>query len=302
MNLAMTAQVDPLVTLGQTLVNGLAFGSIYALAALSLVLIFKASDLVNFANGELAMFSAFISFVFLDTLNFPYWAAFLGALAFAALLGASTEILLIRPLNKASPLSQVLVTIGLGVLLTGIAGWIWNFEGRSFPDPITGPPVRAGAVIFKQADVLRIGVTLAIAMLLFLFFRYTLAGIALRAMSQNPVASRLMGVNVGRMTTLTWALASMLGAIAGMLIAPSTFLEPLMMADVAVKAFAAAVLGGLTSMPGAVLGGLVLGIADNLVGTYLSLELRNTFAFAIIIGVLVVRPNGLLGHTVKKKV
>ncbi|HEX2910593.1 MAG TPA: branched-chain amino acid ABC transporter permease [Chloroflexia bacterium] len=295
-------QVDPLVTFGQALVNGLAFGSIYALAALSLVLIFKASDVVNFANGEMAMFSAFISFVFLDTLNMPYWVAFLGALAFAALLGAGTEVVLIRPLRNAGPLNQVMVTIGLGTLLTGLAGWIWNFEGHSFPDPIKGAPLRAGSIIIKQADLLRMGVAVGIALLLFLFFRYTLVGTALRGMAQNPTAARLMGVNVGRMTTLTWAMATMLGAIAGMLIAPSTFLEPLMMADVAVKAFAAAVLGGFTSLPGAVVGGLALGIVDNMVGTYLSQDLRSTFAFAIIIGVLVIRPNGLLGRTVKKKV
>jgi branched-chain amino acid transport system permease protein len=300
--LAPILQVDPLVTFGQTIVNGLAFGSIYALAALSLVLIFKASDVVNFANGELAMFSAFIANVFLENLNFPYWLAFLGALAFAALLGGGAEVVLIRPLRKASVLAQILVTIGLATLLTGLAGWIWNFEGRSFPDPITGPPVRLGSVILKEADLLRIGVTVAIALLLFVFFRFTLVGTALRAMAQNPNAARLMGVNVSRMTTLTWAIATMLGAIAGMLIAPSTFLEPLMMADVAVKAFAAAVLGGFTSMPGAVLGGLALGLVDNLVGTYISQDLRSTFAFAIIIGVLVVRPNGLLGRTVKKKV
>lgn len=300
--LATVVQVDPLVTLGQTIVNGLAFGSIYALAALSLVLIFKASDVVNFANGELAMFSAFGANVFLDTLKFPYWASFLCALAFAAVLGAVAEFTLMRPLRKTNPLAQILVTIGLATLLTGIAGWVWNFEGRSFPDPITGPPLRLGGVILKQADLLRIGVTVVIALMLFLFFRFTLVGTALRAMSQNPTAARLMGVNVNRMTTLTWAIATMLGAVAGMLIAPSTFLEPLMMADVAVKAFAAAVLGGFTSMPGAVLGGLALGLIDNLVGTYISQELRSTFAFAIIIGVLVVRPNGLLGRVVKKKV
>ncbi len=299
---APITQIDPLVTFGQTIVNGLAFGSIYALAALSLVLIFKASELVNFANGELAMFSAFIAFVFLDTFKLPYWAAFIGALAFAACLGAGTEAILIRPLRKASPLAQVMVTIGLGTLLTGVAGWIWNFEGRSFPDPITGPPFRLGSVILKQADLLRIGVTILIALLLFLFFRFTLVGTALRAMAHNPNAARLMGVNVGRMTTLTWAIAAMLGAVAGMLIAPSTFLEPLMMTQVAVVAFAAAVLGGFNSMIGAVVGGLALGLVDNLVGLYISQELRSTFAFAIIIGVLVVKPNGLLGRTVKKKV
>jgi len=300
--MSIVAQIDPLVTFGQSLVNGLAFGSIYALVALGLVLIFKSSDIVNFANGEMAMFSTFIAFAFLDALKMPYWVAFLGALVFAGLLGASTELVLIRPLRKASPLSQVLVTIGLGTLLTGIAGWVWTFEGKPFPDPITGPPARLGSIIIKQGDLLRIGVAILIAGLLYVFFRYTMIGIALRGMAQNTIAARLMGVNTERMTTLTWALSTMLGAIAGMLIAPNTFLEPLMMADVAVKAFAAAVLGGFTSMPGAVLGGLALGVIDNMVGTYLSQELRSTFAFAVIIGVLVIKPNGLLGTRVKKKV
>jgi branched-chain amino acid transport system permease protein len=295
-------QVDEVTKLGQTLVNGLSFGSIYALAALSLVLIYKASEFVNFAFGEVAMFSTFIGFVFINSMKLPYWAGFLLALVFAALLGSGIETILIRPLRGANHLAQILVTIGLGTLLTGIAGWVWSFENQNFDDPVSGPPLILGSLRIQQAALLRIGITLVIALMLFLFFRYTLVGKALRAMSQNPNAARLMGVNVNRLTTLTWALAAILGAVAGMLIAPITSLEPLFMASVAVNAFAAAVLGGFNSLPGAVVGGLVLGIVDNLVGVYLKGELKSTFAFIIIIGILVIRPNGLLGRTVRKKV
>lgn len=286
--------------LQQAIVNGIAFGSIYALVALSLVLVYKVSELVNFANGELAMFSAYIGFVGLDSLKLPYWLAFLGALIFAAGLGVLTELLILRRLREASHLQQVMATVGLGTLLTGLAGWLWNFESRPFPDPVSGPPLAVAGVIFKQADLLRVGVALFISGLLFLFFRYTLLGVALRALAEKPEIARMLGVPVQRLMLTTWGLATMLGAVAGLLIAPSTFLEPLMMADVAVKAFAAAVLGGLTSLPGAVVGGILVGVIDNLVGTFLTQGLRNTIAFALIVVVLSVRPHGLFGKIGQK--
>lgn len=288
--------------LQQSIVNGIAFGSIYALVALSLVLVYKVSEIVNFANGELAMFSAYIGFVGLDLLGLAYWQAFLGAVLFGGLLGWFVEFGLLRRLRQAGHLQQVMATVGLGTLLTGLAGWIWNFESRPFPDVLSGSPIQFGGVIFKQADLLRIGVAVLISTGLFLFFRYTLLGIALRGMSEKPEVALLLGVPVNRLTTATWVLATMLGAVAGLLVAPSTFLEPLMMADVAVKAFAAAVLGGLTSLPGAVAGGILLGIIDNLVGTFLTQGLRNTVAFAIIILVLAFRPAGLFGKLPTKKV
>ncbi len=299
---AFLFQAEPLAVFGQAIVNGLAFGSIYALAALSLVLVFKVSELINFAYGELAMFSAFLAWTFIARLGWPYWWGVLAALGCAAGLGAGLERLLIRPLQRASPLSQVIVTIGLGTFLTGVAGWVWSFDSRPFPEAVSGPPVEAVGLIFRLSDLLRLGVAVVVAGLLFVFFRFTVPGLALRAMSENPGAARLMGIPVGRLTTLTWAIATMLAAVAGILIAPTTFLEPLMMADVALKAFAAAVLGGFSSLPGAVLGGLVLGVSDNLVGTYLNQELRNTFAFGLILIVLLARPQGLLGRTRKKKV
>ena len=300
--LAPILQIDPLSQLGQALANGLAFGSLYALAALSLVLIYRASATLNFANGEMAMFSAFVAFFFLDTLHLPYWLAFILALIFAAGLGNVIYRSLIKPLQTADHLSQLLATVGLGVLLTGLAGWIWGFDNQNFPDPISGPPLKIGSIIFTETGLLRIGLAIVLALGLFWFFRFTFLGIALRALAENPTAASLMGINVDRLKALAWMMAASLGAIAGMLIAPDTFLEPLMMSDVAIKAFAAAVLGGLTSLPGALVGGLAVGIIDNLVGTYLSSELRDTFAFAIIIGILLVRPAGLFGRSLVKKV
>jgi branched-chain amino acid transport system permease protein len=287
---------------GQAIVNGIAFGSIYALVALSLVLVYKVSEVVNFANGELAMFCAYIGFVALDTLRLSYPVAFCLTLIFALAFGALAERLIMRRLQNAGHLQQVMATVGLGTLLIGVAGWIWKFDSRPFPDAVSGAPLQIGGVIFRQADLLRMGVAVVVALGLYVFFRFTIAGIVLRGIAENAGAARLMGVRVGRMTTLSWAIATLLGAIAGLLVAPSTFLEPLMMADVALKAFAAAVLGGLTSLPGAVLGGLLLGVIDNLVGTFLSQELRTATAFAIIVAVLAVRPAGLLGKPLVKQV
>ena len=301
-SLVLLQASPPLTVFGQYVLNGLAYGSIYALVALGLVLIYKASDIVNFANGEMAMFSTFIAFTLLDRLGWSFWAAFAGALVFAMLFGAGVERALIRPLRNAPVLSPVMVTIGLGTLLVGLAGWIWDYEAKDFPTPASGSPFKFGGLVLSQTNAVIIGIAVVLALILFLFFRFTLTGTALRAMAQNAYAARLMGINVGRLMTLTWAIATLLGAVAGMLIAPITFLDPSVMTPVAIKAFAAAVLGGFTSLPGAVIGGISLGIIDQLVGGYLNTELKPTFAFLIIIAILVLRPNGLLGRAVAKKV
>lgn len=312
-----------LLTLGRNIVNGLTFGSIYALVALGIVLIYKSSDVVNFGHGEMGMFCTFICFAVLGSLLPPrrttdplpdtvsigtYLLALLLTLAFAGLLGLIVERGLLRPLAKAPLLSQVMVTIGLGILLYGFASMIWKADTKPFPqaDVVKGADIR---IPYDNSFLLITGEMIAaliiggiVSVLLFLFFKYTLVGTAIRAMAQNPTAARLMGVNVGRLTGLCWVIALMLAAIAGLLTAPKISLSPLMMANVAVQAFAAAVLGGITSLPGAVIGGLLIGIIDNLVGFYLPDGLRGLLAFVIIVAVLTVRPNGLLGKTVRKKV
>jgi branched-chain amino acid transport system permease protein len=230
--------------------------------------------------------------------------ALLGALIFAGLMGLFIERFLLRPLAKASVLSQVMATIGIATLLYGVASWLWKAEPRSYPrvETVVGPPLKLGDITITREEITWLGVGLVAAVLLFLFFRYTMVGTALRAIAQNPFAARLMGINVGRLNGLAWAMALMLAALAGVLAAPKLQLDPSMMTYIAVNAFAAAVLGGITSLPGAIVGGLLIGVIDNLVGFYLPDGLRATVGFLIIILVLTIRPNGLLGKTARKKV
>jgi branched-chain amino acid transport system permease protein len=285
----------------QYVVGGLAAGSLYALAALGLTLIFKTSEVVNFANGEMAMLSTFVAFLLLSSYQLPYWAAFLGALGFAALLGAALERLFMRPVQKATVLSQIMVTLGIYLVLNGTVS-VYVFEPQAFPRPVKGAPFNLGGVFVSRDSLLIFGVATAIMLALYLFFTYTLAGIALRATAQRLMTARLMGVPAGRVYALTWSVAAVLGAVAGMLFAPTTGLDPNFMGEVAIKAFAGAILGGLGSLPGAVVGSLLLGLLEALIAGYVSTELKAVFAFAMILLVLVVRPQGILGAPVRRRV
>ena len=292
----------PLVDLpwGQLIVNGLAIGSLYALTAFGIVLIYKTTEVITFAQGETAMFSTFIAFTLLTGLKLSFPLAFVLTLIFAGLFGALIERVVLRRISTVTILNPVIVTVGLSLILLGVAGWIWGYEIRTFPAPVEGAPFRFGTVVLSQLNALILVVTLVLMVVLFAFFRYSLTGIAMRAVAQNRMAAQLMGISIDRINALGWGLGTALGAVTGMLIAPLNYLDPGMMGDVALKAFAAAVLGGLTSLPGAVVGGLLLGIIDSLVG-FLVPELRTTIAFMLIVLVLVVRPSGLLGkHEIKK--
>lgn len=323
---APAAQADKgfdFVTLGRNIINGLTFGSIYALVALGIVLIYKTSDVVNFGHGEMGMFSTFVCFSAFSALLPPrktneqlptavdigiYIGGLILSLIFAALLGLFIERVLLRPLAKAPLLSQIMVTIGLGVFLFGVASLIWKADTKVFPVPslVEGPGIplsdSPGGLAIPRETIMSLLVGGVLAAGLFVFFKFTLVGTAMRAMAQNPTAARLMGVNVGWLTALTWVLAVMLAAIAGILAAPKVFLSPVMMTSVVVNGFAGAVLGGITSLPGAIVGGLAMGIIDNLVGFYLPDGLRGMSAFVVIVLVLTIRPNGLLGKVVRKKV
>src|SRR5216110_2087889 len=285
---------------GQLLVNGLALGSLYALTAFGIVLIFKTTRVITFAQGETAMFSTFVAFTLLTAFQIPFAVAFVLTMLFAGLFGALIERVVLRRISTTTVLNPVIVTVGLSLILLGAAGWIWGYEIRTFPAPAAGPPFRIGTVVVSQLNAVIFAVTLALMGVLYAFFRYTRTGIAMRAVSQNRTAAQLMGISINRMNALGWGMGTAMGAVTGMLIAPLNYLDPGMMGDVALKAFAAAVVGGLTSLPGAVVGGLLLGIFDSVVGFQVP-ELRNTIAFSLIVLVLVVRPCGLLGkHEVKK--
>jgi branched-chain amino acid transport system permease protein len=288
----------------QQVVSGLATGGIYGSLALALVMIYQATDVVNFAQGEMAMFSTYLSWSLLQA-GLPYWAAFVGTLAIAFVGGLLIERVVIRPVESAPVLAVVIVSIGLLVILNSVAGWIYSYIQKPFPSPFPDAPIRVGTVVFGAHDLGAIAVTLVVLACLYLFFRYTPLGLAMRAAAQNPVSSRLCGVRVGWMLALGWGLAALIGAVAGMMIAPKVFLDPNMMSGILIYAFASATLGGFTSPGGAVLGGLMVGVIENLVGTYvpfIGTELKLTVALALILVVLLVKPSGMFGRPVVRRV
>jgi len=287
---------------GQQVVSGLAAGCLYALAALGLVLIYRTMDIVNFAHGEMAMVSTFMAHTFLVRLGFSYILAAVCAIIFAFVFGMAVERIFLRPIQGGPLISLMIMTLGLFMVLNGAAGWVWGFDPVSFPRAVSGRPIWIGDLIITRDSILVLAVTIVMALALYAVLRFTMAGIAIRATSQNSRAARLMGVPVPKVYALTWGISAVLGAVAGILIAPTTFLSPSMMAEVQIKAFTAAVLGGFSSLPGAVVGGLLLGVLENLVAGYVSTELKSTFAFALIVAVLFIRPSGLLGTPPKRKV
>jgi branched-chain amino acid transport system permease protein len=288
----------------QQVVSGLATGGIYASLALALVMIYQATDVVNFAQGEMAMFSTYLAWSMLHA-GVPYWLTFCATLVIAFVGGLLIERVVIRPVENAPILAIVIVSIGLLVILNSVAGWIYSYIQKPFPSPFPSKPIQIGNIVFGAHDLGAIGITLVILSLLFLFFRYTTLGLAMRAAAQNPVSSRLCGIRVSWMLALGWGLAATFGAVAGMMVAPIVFLDPNMMGGIQIYAFAAATVGGFTSPPGAVVGGLLVGVTENLVGTYvpfIGTELKLTVALAMIIIVLLVRPSGLFGRTVVGRV
>src|SRR6266403_5109080 len=278
---------------------GLATGGIYASLALALVMIYQATHLVNFAQGEMAMFSTYIAWSLINA-GMPYWPAFLLTVGIAFILGILIERIIIRPVENAPVLAVVVVFIGLLVILNSIAGWIFTYTIKSFPSPF---PAALGIRYMSPHQVGALLVTLAVLALLYVFFRFTPLGLAMRAAAQNPVSSRLVGIRVGWMLALGWGLAAAVGAIAGMRVAPIIYLEPNMMSGILLYAFAAALLGGIDNPLGAVIGGFIVGVLENVVGAYLiGTELKLTVALVVIIGVLVVKPSGLFGRVLVSRV
>jgi branched-chain amino acid transport system permease protein len=273
--------------------SGLATGGIYASVALALVMIYQATHLVNFAQGEMAMFSTYIAWSLMQA-GIPYWGAFAITVAAAFVLGVLIERVVVQPVENAPILSVVIVFIGLLVILNSLAGWIFTYTIKPFPSPFPTQPLFGNSYVSSH-ELGAIGITLAVLSLVFAFFRFTPLGLAMRAAAQNPVSSRLVGIRVGWMLALGWGLAAAIGAIAGIMVAPIVFLEPNMMAGILLYAFAAALLGGIDSPGGAVLGGFIVGVLENVVGAVLGTELKLTVALVLIVGVLVIRPSGLFG-------
>jgi len=275
------------------ILSGLATGGIYASVALALVMIYQATHLVNFAQGEIAMFATYFAWSLMQA-GVPYWGAFFITVAAAFVGGVVLERVVIQPVENAPILSVVIVFIALLVIFNSVAGWIYSYTIKPFPSPFPAQPLFGNSYVTSH-ELGSTAVTLVVLLLVFVFFRFTPLGLAMRAAAQNPVSSRLVGVRVGWMLALGWGLASAIGAIAGIMVAPVVFLEPNMMGGILLYAFAGALLGGIDSPAGAVLGGFLVGVLENVVGLYLGSEVKLTVALVIIVGVLVVKPSGLFG-------
>ncbi len=307
----------------------MAVGSLYGMIALGVVLIYKTSEVLNFAHGNMGMIAAFVCLMLMEKhmpkvsdflVGFFSGVKFLSGLGsgfyfilsfilvliitflFAFLLGLAIEFFLLRPAKDPTQLGLIVITIGLWLALDGAAAWVFGTQDHKFPAPMANFKIyKLGKIPINQLDLIVLAITIILIITLFLFFRFSRVGIAMRATSQNEAAAKLMGIKTRRVFALTWGISSVLGAIAGILATPKFILNGTMMLFPFLKAFAAATLGGLVSLPGAIIGGWILGVSENLFGRYVSMELKTTFAFIVIILVLSIRPSGLLAkHYIKK--
>jgi branched-chain amino acid transport system permease protein len=285
----------------QQVASGVTNGAIYACVALGLVMIYVSTDHINFAQGEMAMFATYLAWAMIDA-GVPYWIAFALTIGIAFLGGLFIQRVILKPLERAPVLALVVCFIALLSIFNAIAGMIWSFTIKQFPSPFPTRDIFGnGLVSLQQLGV--VGVTLIMLGILTVFFRFTTLGLAMRAAAQNPASARLMGVRVSWMLALGWGLAAAIGAIAGMLVAPLVFLDPNMMAGILVYGFASALVGGIGNPMGAVAGGFIVGVLENLVGSYLiGNELKLSFALVIVVGVLLLKPAGLFGRVIVKRV
>jgi branched-chain amino acid transport system permease protein len=287
----------------QLLISGTSQGCIYGLIALGFVLIYKATETVNFAQGELMMVGAFAGLAAVAYLGLPYWLAVAGAVGVMALMGLATERLVLRPILGQPAFSIVMVTIGIGYVARGLVTMVpaVGTETHALATPFKDEVVRVGELVLGMEHIVVIAATLALCTLLYALFRFTRIGIAMQAVSQNQLAAYYMGIPVKRLNGLVWALSAGVAALAGVLLAPITFVH-VNMGFIGLKAFPAAVIGGFGSLPGALAGGLIIGIVESLAGFYLPEGFKDTAAYVVVLVMLVVKPNGLFGETLRKKV
>ena len=285
----------------QMVLSGIAVGSSYALMGLGMVLIYKSSEVPNFVQGEMALLPVFVAYMILETYGLPVYVALPGALIFSVFLGFFLEFAVIRRAKEPNIIGLIIITIGLEMVLLGFVSWKFGADQRAMPFPISSyDSVTIGKVFISTLDLLTFVVALMIMLILFLFFRFSKLGVAMKATQQNENAARLMGIKTNRIRMISWGISSFVGTVAGLLLAP-VLLEPYMMWDPMLKGFAGAVVGGMTSLPGAVFGAYIVGIIEHLFGGYVSIEFKSVVAFAVIVLVLCIRPSGLFArHYVKK--
>jgi branched-chain amino acid transport system permease protein len=292
-------------TFARLTVEGVALGSVYGSLALALVLVYRATHVINFAQGELALLTTYIAYE-LGHKGLSYWAAFAATLAIAFVLGTVLQITLIRPVQHRSVIATVIVTVGLFILIDGVVNWIWGGEFKSMKSPFGTGYFLVGGVTIPHLYVGMVVVVFASAVLVWMLFRFTKLGLGMRAAALRPTAASLVGVRVDSMLAVGWGLAAVLGAVAGLMAEPSQlFLSPTMMQPILVFAFAAAVLGGLESPAGALVGGILIGVMTTLIIGYvpqISSELQVPFTFAVLLLILLVKPSGLFGRREVRRV
>ena len=285
----------------QVLITGLGQGCLYGLIALGFVLIYKATEIVNFAQGELLMMGAFFGVTYIGILGLPYWLGLLLTILSMAVFGYLLDKLIIRSMIGESQFSVIILTISIGFILRSVAGAFWGNDILSLETPYSGKMADIAGLVIAQDYLVVIAGTIILSLALFLFFRFSSLGVAMQASSQNQLAAYYMGIPVKRVFSLIWAVSAMVASVAGVLMAPISLVGP-GMGFIGIKAFAAAVIGGFGSLPGALLGGLIIGGTEQLAGTYLPLGFQEITAYLIMFLVLTIRPQGLFAQIQQKKV
>ena len=285
----------------QVLITGLGQGCLYGLIALGFVLIYKATEIVNFAQGELLMLGAFFAVTYAGILGLPFWLAFLLTIASMAIFGYLLDMLVIRSMIGESQFSIIILTISIGFILRSVASGIWGSDILSLETPYSGKMADIAGLVIGQEYLVVIAGTIVLALVLYFFFRFSSLGIAMQAASQNQLAAYYMGIPVKRVFSLVWAISALVAAVAGTLMAPISLVSP-QMGFIGIKAFAAAVIGGFGSLPGALVGGLIIGTSEQLAGTYLPTGFQEISAYVIMFLVLTLRPQGLFAQIQQKKV
>ena len=290
-------------TVLQLTLSGVATGCVYGLVAIGFVLIYKATETVNFAQGELMMLGAFLGYTLVVLAGLPWWLGLVMSLMLMALLGAAMETVLLRPVLGQSALTVVMVTIGFGFVARGVTSMIpaWGDETHRLPTPFADQTVSLGGVALSIEQGAVIVLTALLCGVLYVFFRFTRIGVAMQAISQNQLAAYYMGIPVRRINTFIWALSAGVAAFAGILLAPVTFVHP-NMGLIGLKAFPAAVVGGFDSLPGAIIGGMIIGLVESYAGFFLPEGFKDVAAYAVVLLMLMLRPHGLFGGQLRKKV